>query len=54
MSPCQNCAWRPARKCSLCDACYMQLRRTGQPRSAELVLRHLARIVDQELTIQTT
>lgn len=40
---CTNCGWRPPKAKGLCGACHQQQRRTGQPRSAELVQRDLTR-----------
>ena len=51
MALCRNCGWQPARPTvDLCWPCYKYQDRTGRPRPAELVLRHLARTIEKALT----
>ncbi len=50
MATCSNCGWQPVRATTtLCVPCWRYQHRTGQPRPAHIVLRHLNRIIEQTL-----
>ena len=50
MATCQNCGWQDTRPtATLCWPCYKYQHRTGLPRPAEVVLRHLARVIARDL-----
>jgi hypothetical protein len=47
---CHNCGWLPVRATTeLCVPCWRYERRTGRPRPARVVLRHLERRIEKEL-----
>lgn len=51
VGPCRNCGWQPAQQLGRCLTCAAYLRRTGQERPAHIVLRHLARFISGDKTI---